>query len=171
VPCSEGSGIVVFEKDAAIREQAAKTATRQSVVDVVARFDELAEVHSRDVLIDDLVDVVRWAQTSSIEYLVRGARSKPAEWNLAILFRSVAAVMIKHRLVPAISEYEVTRHARSRRRSLYLRLAAEIAKAAGLALPNDIKGLALRGQKIGVDAMHVGRPAAVVFLKRTKLPA
>jgi hypothetical protein len=125
------------------------------VTKVVAKFDELSYLADTHLFIDDLVDVVRWAQTSSLEYMVRGSRSKPTEWNLAILFQSVAVVMTKHGLAPTISDYEVTGAVRSRRRSFFLRLATEIAKAAGFIVPKDVKGLALRSSKIRVQALHV----------------
>src|SRR4051794_18876419 len=56
--CAVGTGINVFDQSAASREQAWKTGTRQSVVDVVTRFDELTQVPSRDVLINDLANEV-----------------------------------------------------------------------------------------------------------------
>ena len=149
-----GDGVSIFDRQAAVKNATAKAALRSKVTGV-AKFAELSQIPDMPLFIDDLLDVVTWDHVASLDYLVRGSRSKPTEWNLTILFRSVAIVMAKHGLAPTIGDYEATRGGRSRRRSFYLRLAAEIAKAAGHRLPKDVKGLALRASKIHVEAVHV----------------
>jgi hypothetical protein len=117
----------------------------------IQKFDELAQLDNRDQFIQDLVDECAWAQTLHLEYLVKGARTKPYEWTTQILARGLATVMRRHRLKAAISEYE-NRNRGVIQRSLYLRLIQGLSKIAGFRIPKDVKGHALRAKRINHKA-------------------
>jgi hypothetical protein len=117
--------------------------TRRKVAAHVEKFPELALVHDRDRLIDDLTYQCESAQGLRLDLLIEGPRTKPDEWTTQILAFGMAAVLQSHGLEPAISEYE---RQGEKVQSLYLRLIPELIRIAGFRAPKDIKGLCLRAQ-------------------------
>ena len=120
--------------------------TRQRLPAVVSSFPELAAVQDPVQLVEDLTAALGATVTSGLDLLVRGARTKPSEWDKSNLLRSLATVMAQHGLPVKVSEYEATSGGPELRQSLFLRVVQEVARAGGITLPKDIKGLALRAE-------------------------
>jgi hypothetical protein len=118
---------------------------REKVAAYIQKFDELAQLADRDQFVSDLTDQCVWARTLQLDCLVKGARSKPDEWNAQIFARGLASIMCRHGLQPTISEYDDGNQVRQ---SLYLRLIPDLSKIAGCRVPTDLKGHALRARRI-----------------------
>lgn len=117
----------------------------------VQDFDELAQLDDFDRFVLDLADECAWVQTMRLDYLTKGASSKPNEWTTQILARGIATVMRKHGLRVAISEYENNKH-NELQRSLYLRLVRNVC-GIWFPVPKDVKGLALRAMRIKQESV------------------
>jgi hypothetical protein len=117
--------------------------TRQRLAAVVSSFPELAAVQDPVQLVEDLTAAIGATVTSGLDLLVRGARTKPSEWDKSNLLRSLATVMAQHGLPVKVSDYE-GRAGEGRKQSVYLRVVKEVARAGRISLPGDLKGLALR---------------------------
>ncbi len=120
-------------------------AIRKNTEAFTNQFGELDLIESREQFIDDLVNECIWARTLRLDHLVKGRRTKPDEWTTQILTCGLATAMKKHGLHPTVSEYDDGTQVR---RSLYLRLIPGLARIAGLRVPKDVKGHALRAKGI-----------------------
>ena len=132
-------------------------ATRNRVAAVVSSFPELAAVQDKDQL-SDLTTAIGATLSSGLDLLVQGANSKPIQWEIANLLRSVAAAMEGHGLLVSVSEYEL-RGGGGVKQSLFLRLVQEIAQVGGISLPRDVKRLAIRAEipKLSTSRRKAGR--------------
>jgi len=118
---------------------------RKKIEAHVQQFDELALLIDCARFVDDLVDECAWARTQRLDYLVRGARTKPDEWTAQIFASGVAKVMRRHGLKPTITEYDDSNEIRQ---SLWLRLIPGLSRIAGFRVPKDVKSHALRAKRI-----------------------
>jgi hypothetical protein len=118
---------------------------RTEVANVVAGFEELALIDV-DRLVADLTHEVAYAQTMGLDRLTQGKTSKPHAWTLQILFRGVRTALERQGLIPTISEFYGADH--EIKRSLYLRLAEEIAKIAGLQVAARRRDVAIAAARI-----------------------
>jgi hypothetical protein len=115
------------------------------VANAVAGFEELALVDT-DRLVADLTNEVAYARTMGLDRLTHGKNSKPHAWTLQILFRGVRTALERQGINPTISEFYDANH--EIRRSLYLRLAEEIAKIAGLQVAARRRDIAIAAARI-----------------------
>jgi hypothetical protein len=71
---------------------------RKRIKSHIQNYSELSQISDLDRFVDDLVDECAWAQTQGLQYLVKGARTKPDEWTAQIFACGLAAVMKRHGL-------------------------------------------------------------------------
>jgi hypothetical protein len=76
---------------------------------------------------------------------MRGTHTKPDEWTTQALVAGVRWTLEDHGINIAISEYEKQGELAQ---SFYLRVLPGLISIAGLNVPQDIKGLALRSMRI-----------------------
>src|SRR5262249_31389346 len=109
---------------------------RGKVAAHIQKFDELAQLPDHDQFVNDLTDECVWARTLQLDYLTKGARSKPNEWTAQTFARGLASIMHRHGLEATISEYDDSNQVRQ---SLYLRLIPGLSRIAGCRVPTDVK--------------------------------
>jgi len=123
-------------------------AVRALVVGHIQRFQELSAQHHNKQFVADLADEIVHVIMLRLDCLTRGTRTKPDEWRTQMLVAGVRAVLERHDLKPAVSEYEqrseVAQH-------WFLRLVPGLLKIARLRAPSDVKGLCLRAQRIEIE--------------------
>jgi hypothetical protein len=137
---------------------------RKKLAPLIEQFDELSLLEDPQQFIKDLADECAWAQTTRLDHLTKGTRTKPDEWTVQILLRGLGSVMQRHGLKPAISQYYDRKD--ELRQSLYLRLIPELGGIAGCIIPKDVKGLALRAKRID----HEGVVRTQMKRRRRKKP-
>jgi hypothetical protein len=125
---------------------------RKKLALLIEQFDELSQLEDPQQFIKDLADECAWAQTTPLDHLTKGARTKPEEWKTQILVRGLSSVMQRHGLKPVISEYYDRKH--ELRQSLYLKLIPVLGRIAGCTTPMDVKGLALRAKRIDHEGVE-----------------
>jgi hypothetical protein len=123
-------------------------AIRRKVEKHIQQFDELTQLADRDQFIQDIVTECTGALTMHLDYLFKGADTKPDQWMAQILACGLATVMRKHGLRVTVSEYEKTGgNTRVFVQSLYLRLIPRLIKIC-FPVPKDVRGLARRAMRI-----------------------
>jgi len=119
---------------------------RKKLAPLIEQFDELSQLEDPQQFIKDLADECAWAQTTRLDHLTKGTRTKPDEWSSQILVRGLSSVMQRHGLKPVISQYYDRNH--ELHQSLYLKLIPVLGRIAGCIISRDVKGLALRAKRI-----------------------
>jgi hypothetical protein len=125
---------------------------RKKLAPLIEQFDELSQLEDPQQFIKDLADECAWAQTTRLDHLTKGTRTKPDEWRSQILVRGLSSVMQRHGVKPVISQHYDHNH--EMHQSLYLKLIPVLGRIAGCIIPKDVKGLALRAKRIDHEGVE-----------------